>query len=62
MRIVRALPARGILLGTVETAKLPAIWAAPAEQKLYSRLRSTEDARRIWEASEELTRVSFPTG
>ncbi|MYR96009.1 MULTISPECIES: SDR family oxidoreductase [unclassified Streptomyces] len=84
VRLIRALSARGILLGTVETAKLPALHAAtatdaqgarfygpsgpghlggpPAEQKLYSRLRSTEDAQRIWEASEELTKISFPTG
>ncbi|MDT0353471.1 SDR family NAD(P)-dependent oxidoreductase [Pseudonocardia charpentierae] len=33
--------------------------ALPAEQKLYSRLHSVEDARRIWRTSEELTRVSF---
>ncbi len=76
------LSARGILLGTVETAKLPALYAAtspdaqsgrfygpsgpghlggpPAEQELYSRLRSAEDARRIWQVSEELTKVTFP--
>jgi NAD(P)-dependent dehydrogenase (short-subunit alcohol dehydrogenase family) len=33
---------------------------APAEQALYSRLRSTEDATRIWAASERLTEASFP--
>ena len=76
-RIIRALSRRGILLGTVETAKLPALYAAtspdaerggfygprgpghlggpPAEQKLYSRLRDTEEARRVWLMSEELT-------
>ncbi|MGX1806794.1 SDR family oxidoreductase [Nocardia sp. NPDC055321] len=81
VRVIRALSARGILLGTVETAQLPALYAAtardarggrlygpkgpghlggpPAEQKLYSRLRSPEDARRIWQLSEELTGVSF---
>ncbi|HWD03565.1 MAG TPA: hypothetical protein VG674_14045 [Amycolatopsis sp.] len=32
----------------------------PAEQKLYSRLRSAEDARRIWTISEELIGVHFP--
>ncbi|TWV17203.1 short chain dehydrogenase, partial [Streptomyces albidoflavus] len=74
--------ARGILLGTVESAKFPALYAAtapeagggrlygpsgpghlggpPAEQKLYSRLRSIEDARRVWRLSEELTGVTFP--
>jgi NAD(P)-dependent dehydrogenase (short-subunit alcohol dehydrogenase family) len=30
----------------------------PAEQKLYSRLRSEPDARRIWQISEDLTKVS----
>ena len=35
---------------------------APASQQVYSRLRSTEDARRIWEISEELTGVRFPRG
>ncbi|MFF1400479.1 SDR family oxidoreductase [Streptomyces sp. NPDC058287] len=81
-RLIRALSERGILLGTVESAKLPALYAAtspsaghglfygpsglghlgsaPGEQKLYSRLRSVEDAQRIWRISEELTDVSFP--
>ena len=80
-RIIGALSRRGILVGTVETAGFPALYAAtspearsarfygpsgpghlggpPAEQKLYSRLHSVEDAQRIWRASEELTRVSF---
>ena len=80
-RIIGALSRRGILVGTVETAGFPALYAAtspearsarfygpsgpghlggpPAEQNLYRRLRSTEDAQRIWRASEELTRVSF---
>ena len=31
---------------------------APVEQKLYSRLRSPEDGRRIWELSEQLAGVS----
>ncbi|MEV6008003.1 SDR family oxidoreductase [Streptomyces sp. NPDC051976] len=77
VRWIRALSARGILVGTVRTAQLPALYAAtspearrgglygpsgpghlggpPAEQKLYGRLRSPEDARRIWQVSEELT-------
>jgi NAD(P)-dependent dehydrogenase (short-subunit alcohol dehydrogenase family) len=81
-RFIRALSARGILFGTVETALLPALYAAasanaeggrlygpsgfnhfagpPAEQKLYSRLRSAEDARRNWQVSEELVGVRFP--
>ena len=32
----------------------------PAEQKPYRRLRSPEDAARIWRLSEQLTDVSFP--
>lgn len=82
-RIIRRLSERGILLGTAESAGLPALYAAtsphaergmlygpsgpghlggrPAEQKLYSRLRDGEQARRIWEISAELTRVSLPT-
>ncbi|MBL1289253.1 SDR family oxidoreductase [Streptomyces sp. For3] len=79
VRLIRALSARGIVVGTVRTAQLPALHAAtspgavgggfygpsgpghlggpPAEQKLYGRLRGTEDARRIWEISEELVGV-----
>ncbi|MEU6114473.1 SDR family oxidoreductase [Streptomyces sp. NPDC047117] len=79
VRVIRALSASGILLGTVRTAALPALYAAtsphaergafygpsgpghlggpPAQQKLYSRLRSTNDAQRIWEVSEELAGV-----
>ncbi|WP_432876882.1 SDR family oxidoreductase [Kribbella sp. CA-245084] len=78
VRLIRALSARGILVGTVETAKLPALMAAtdpsakpgalygpsgpgnlggpPAEQRLYSPLNSTEEAERIWQVSEELTK------
>ncbi|MGW6318893.1 SDR family oxidoreductase [Streptomyces sp. NPDC055099] len=81
VRMIRALSARGIVVGTVHTAKLPALYAAtspeaerggfygprglghlggpPAEQKLYSRLRSTEEAQRVWQVSEELTKVPF---
>ncbi|WP_305788166.1 SDR family oxidoreductase [Symbioplanes lichenis] len=36
------------------------VGGAPAEQKLYSRLRSPEDAARIWTISEQLTGTSFP--
>jgi hypothetical protein len=75
---------RGILVGTAESAALPALYAAtapdardagfygpngpghlggaPAEQRLYSRLLSGDDAERIWKASEELTNVPFPRG
>jgi len=34
---------------------------APAEQKLYSRLRSTDDAARIWQVSQQLANVKFPS-
>ena len=30
---------------------------APGEQKLYSRLRSAEDARRVWQVSEEMVGI-----
>ncbi|MET0954346.1 MAG: SDR family oxidoreductase, partial [Cryobacterium sp.] len=33
---------------------------APAEQKLFSRLRNEDHARRIWQVSEELTGATFP--
>lgn len=81
VRLIRAMSSRGILLGTVETAKFPALMAAtdpaagpgvlygpsglghlggpPAEQRLYPPLRDTEDAERIWEVSERLTRTAF---
>ena len=84
VRVIRALSRRGILLGTVETALLPALMAAtspdarggrlygpsglghlsgaPAEQKLYSRLRGEDDARRVWQISENLTQTSFEPG
>jgi NAD(P)-dependent dehydrogenase (short-subunit alcohol dehydrogenase family) len=78
-RLIGALSARGILLGTAESAALPAVLAAttgrdggfygpggpghlggpPAEQKLYSRLRSEEEAERVWRTSEEMTETSF---
>lgn len=83
VRVIRWASARGLLLGTPETAALPALYAAtspdahrarlygprglghlggpPAEQPMYSRLRSPEDADRIWRLSEKLTGVSFPT-
>ena len=34
----------------------------PAEQTPYRSIRSVEDARRMWQLSEELIGVSFPTG
>ena len=76
--LIGALSKRGILVGTAESAGLPALMAAtgsesfygpgglghlggaPAPQTLYSRLRSTEDAARIWTASVKLTGAVFP--
>ncbi|GAA5038340.1 SDR family oxidoreductase [Microbacterium fluvii] len=79
-RIIRMLSARGILVGTVATAALPALLAAttadaggrffgpsgpghlggrPAEQRLYSRLRSADEAERVWRMSAELTGLSL---
>jgi NAD(P)-dependent dehydrogenase (short-subunit alcohol dehydrogenase family) len=82
--LIRWMSARGILVGTPETAALPALFAAtsreardgafygpkgighmggaPAEQPLFSRLRSEEEAARVWQVSEELTKVPFPVG
>ncbi|MFD6100112.1 SDR family oxidoreductase [Nocardiopsis flavescens] len=81
-RMIRVLSEKGVLVGTVETAKLPALMAAtdpaarpggfygpawpgrvggpPAEQRLYSRLDSAEEARRVWEVSERLTGTAIP--
>jgi NAD(P)-dependent dehydrogenase (short-subunit alcohol dehydrogenase family) len=78
-RFIGALSARGILVGTVDSAGLPALYAAtspqargghfygpgglgnlggaPAEQRLYRPLRSTDDAARIWQVSQELAGV-----
>ncbi|AXX31535.1 SDR family oxidoreductase [Actinosynnema pretiosum subsp. pretiosum] len=79
-RLIRLLASTGLLVGTPDTAGLPALLAAttpdpapfygpggpgnlggpPVAQELYSRLRDKDDeARRVWEVSEELTRVSF---
>jgi NAD(P)-dependent dehydrogenase (short-subunit alcohol dehydrogenase family) len=84
VRVIRWLSAWGILVGTPETAALPALYAAtspdartgrfygpkgpghlggaPAEQALYSRLRSQDEARRVWQVSEKLTTAPFPVG
>ncbi|MCX2949343.1 SDR family oxidoreductase [Lentzea sp. NEAU-D7] len=73
VRAIRVLSSVGVL-GTVESAQLPALLAAtgpeagvfygpsrfghlsgpPAEQALYSRLRDADEARRVWQVSEEL--------
>lgn len=82
VRLIRALSRRGVLLGTPQTAALPAVYAAtspdaeggrlygprglghlggaPGEQALYSRLRSAEDGRRVWELSERLVGLRVP--
>ena len=81
VRVIRALSSLGLIVGTLQTAPLPALLAAtapdagglfygpdgpghlggrPAEQALYSRLRSEDDARRVWRISEELTHAAFP--
>jgi hypothetical protein len=81
VRVIRALSARGVLVGKVETALLPALLAAtapdaggrlygpsgfrhlsgpPGEQELYPRLRSTDDAQRMWKVSQDLIGVQFP--
>lgn len=82
VRMIRRLSARGILVGTPETAMLPALVAAtspdaragqlwsprgpgrmggaPALQQPFAPLRSTADAARIWDVSQELAGVAFP--
>jgi NAD(P)-dependent dehydrogenase (short-subunit alcohol dehydrogenase family) len=84
VRVIRWLAGHGILVGTPETAALPALLAgtspesqagkfygpkgaghaggAPAEQKLYSTLRSEAEARRVWDVSLEMTGAEFPAG
>jgi NAD(P)-dependent dehydrogenase (short-subunit alcohol dehydrogenase family) len=81
VRLIRWASARGLVVGTPESAALPALYAAvspeaqrrrlygprgfrhlggaPAEQQLFSRLRSAADAERIWRISEELTGLSL---
>ncbi|WP_199444377.1 SDR family oxidoreductase [Umezawaea beigongshangensis] len=80
-RMIRWLAARGILVGTVESAGLPALVAAtdprakpgalysprgfgniggpPAEQRMYSPLRSADEAARVWDVSEQLTSTAI---
>lgn len=82
VRVIRALSRRGLVVGTPESAALPALYAAtspdarggrmygprgighlggpPAEQRLFRRLRSEKEARRVWTTSQELAGVSFP--
>lgn len=80
VRMIRWLSARG-LVGTPESAALPAVYAAtspdarggrlygpggllhlsgaPAEQAVYSRLLSEDEAARVWRVSQELTGVAL---
>lgn len=81
IRLIRSLSRRGLVVGTPETAALPALLAStaestpgdvrffgpsgpgglgghPAQQRLWSRLRSTDDARRAWDVSQQMTQVS----
>ncbi|GHF73009.1 SDR family oxidoreductase [Streptomyces sp. NRRL_ISP-5395] len=82
VRMIRLLSARGLVVGTVESAKFPALYAAtspdarggalygpsgpgnmggpPAEQTMYSRLTDPQEARRVWQVSEELAGVALP--
>ena len=64
-----ALPA--LMAATAPQAKPGALYSpsgfgntsgAPAEQRMYSPLRSADEAARVWEVSEELTKASFPAG
>lgn len=79
VKVIRLLSRLGLLVGTPESAALPAVYAAtnpaatggrlygprgfrnlggpPAEQAVYSRLRSPEDGRRIVERSEQFAGV-----
>lgn len=81
-RMIEALSARGILVGTPHSAGLTALYAAtspdaepgslygptgpghagggPGLQRLYRTLRSTEEAARVWDVSQELTGIRFP--
>lgn len=83
-RLIGVLSRRGILVGTAETAGLPALYAVtspdaeggvlygpsgpghlggpPAEQTLFRPLTDEAEARRVWQRSEELSGVTFPTG
>ncbi|MGI5440319.1 SDR family oxidoreductase [Streptomyces shenzhenensis] len=82
VRLIRTFSRMGVLVGTADTAALPALLAATgpdsqrgqfygpdgrgnlrgaaAQQELWAPLRSMDDARRLWEASERLVGVRFP--
>ncbi|MFE7503821.1 SDR family oxidoreductase [Promicromonospora sp. NPDC057488] len=63
---VETAPLPALMAATDPTAKPGALYGPswpghlggpPAEQAMYGRLRSTEEARRVWQISEELTGV-----
>ena len=80
VKVIRWLSARGLLVGTVDSAALPALMAAtspaadngeffgpqgiggtggrPGRAEPRKPLRSEQDARRLWEVSEELVSVT----
>lgn len=82
VRAIRVLSRLGILVGTVESAALPALLAAtgpdakggefygpagpgglggrPTRRDPWPPLRRADDARRLWELSEEMTGARFP--
>jgi NAD(P)-dependent dehydrogenase (short-subunit alcohol dehydrogenase family) len=82
VRVIRALSRMGLLLGTPDTAALPALLAAtgpdaqgglfygpsgpgnlggpPARQELWPPLRDMDEARRVWETSEQLIGTKSP--
>lgn len=84
VRAIRWLSRHRVLVGTAESAALPALRAAtdprigggeligpsgpghlggpPAPQPLYRTLRDPEEARRVWEVSEQLTGTRLPAG
>ena len=49
---------RGLLFGPMGPGR---VGGAPGEQSLFRPLRNADDAARIWERSEELTRIKLPT-
>ncbi|MGX9215339.1 SDR family oxidoreductase [Mycobacteroides abscessus subsp. abscessus] len=81
VRMIRWLSARGLIVGTVASATLPALMIAvapeatdggfygprwpgsaggpPGPQKLWKPLHSIRNASRLWQASQELTGVTF---
>lgn len=54
---VTAPDAGGLMFGPRGPGHLS---GAPAQQELYSRLRSADDAARVWDLSQELAGVTFP--